>query len=347
MLLKNLKSLSILLGMKCNCKCPHCFYFPKKNNYAPIDPGMLDDALKSISGEHNIASVNFAGGEPFYYFDTMIECMERLKKNGIYFFSLSTNAGWAANIHEVEKKLSILVRHGLGAMWVSADSFHQQGVPLQNVMNIINAGEAMRNMGAQLSISIVSTYLGYFTYDCSMNRKTSEIRRQVWDANIYPIETFVNAHGRGAFLIPKELCINKKLDRKCWEVKMGMLHPGGPSMVSMDPSGYVDGCFGVSLGNLKKNSLMDIFRRYFNKPGPIVKILRETGALGLKKFAEKRGFHPEDGYFDECHLCHITRNYLKKNCREEFEEFLKPQFCYPPVEDNKVHAFADWNREKN
>ena len=60
MILKNLSSLSILPGMKCNCKCLHCFYFPGDNNYEPLDPALLGDALLSISGMHNIRSINFA-----------------------------------------------------------------------------------------------------------------------------------------------------------------------------------------------------------------------------------------------------------------------------------------------
>lgn len=343
MILKNLSSLSILLGMKCNCKCPHCFYFPRDDNFEPLDPGLLGDALLSISGMHNIRSVNFAGGEPFYYFDTMLECIDQLKKNGIHLFSMSTNAGWACSVDKAREKLQILLKLGLGSMWVSADGFHQQTVPLDNVMNIITAGNIEAHAGARFSVNVVSTYLGYFSYDCGVNRQTNLIRKKIWDANVYAIETFVSPHGRGAFLIPDELQVNKKLDRKCWEVKLGMLDPEGPSMVSIDPAGHVDGCFGVSLGNLHDNSLRAIFRCYFHNPGPIVKILREKGPLGLKKFAVERGFVPQEAYFDECQLCHKTRNYLKEKCNDEFGEFLQPVSCYPPVLDTKKHPFEEWN----
>jgi hypothetical protein len=343
MLLKNLKSLSILLGMKCNCKCPHCFYFPRNDNFTPLDPAILDEGLKSIAGQHNIFSVNFAGGEPFYYFDIMLQCIEVLKKRGIHFFSLSTNAGWATNADEAFRKINILLKLGLSTIWVSADSFHQKNVPIENVLNIIKTSERFIGINPNFTVSVVSTYLGYFTYDCKFNRKTSEIRQIIWDKNLYPIETFVNAHGRGAYLIPKELHVNKRLDRKCWEFKMGMLNPAGPSMVSIDPTGCVDGCFGVPLGNLYKESLINIFYRYFRRPGPIVAVLREKGALGLKDLAMEKGFVPEKKYFDECHLCHMARNYLKANCADEFDEYLNPSACYPPALDNKVHPFEDWD----
>ncbi len=343
MTLDNLESLSILLGMKCNCKCPHCFYFPRDDNHTPIDLDMLDDALKSIAGLHNIHSVNFAGGEPFYYYDTMLECIERLKKHGIYFFSLSTNAGWASSVEVAYEKLTELLKLGLGAMYVSADGFHQMNIPLENVLNVIRAGGVARSRGENFTVSVMSTFLGYFTYDCPVNRRTSTIRQKIWEAGVYSIETFINPHGRAAFLMPRELHINKVLDRKCWDVKIGMLKPTGPSMISIDPTGHVDGCFGVSLGYLYNESLNEIFQRYFNNPGPIVKTLREKGSLGLRELAVERGFDPAESYFDECHLCHMARNYLKENCSDEFGEFLNPAACYPPVLDNKAHKFEDWS----
>jgi len=343
MLLERLESLSILLGMKCNSKCPHCFYFPRHDNYAPLDPELLDDALKSIAGLHKINSVNFAGGEPFYYYDVMLACIEVLKKRGIKFFSLSTNAGWADSVATARKKIIELTKLGLGCMWVSADSFHQKTVPLDNVLNIIRAGGIDRTQSMNFTVNIVSTYLGYFTYDCQANRQTNAIRQKIWEAGVYPIETFVNAHGRGALIIPRELHLNKKLDRKCWEFKMGMLHPKGPSVVSIDPTGYVDGCFGVPLGNLHKDSLRSIMQQFFNNPGLIVKTLQGQGPLGLKEHAVKRGFVPSESYFDECHLCHQARYYLKEHCPDEFKELLAPAACYPPILDHQAHPFKDWN----
>jgi len=343
MLLKKLQSLSILVGMKCNCKCPHCFYFPRNDNHVPLDPDLLDDALKSIAGQHNILSVNFAGGEPFYYYDVMLECIKRLRKHGIQYFTLSTNAGWATSVKTAQERLNELIRCGLGGMGVSADGFHQRTVPLENVFNTLEAGGVQRARGENFTVYVVSTYLGYYSYDCPVNRRTTEIRHKIWDAGYYPIETFACAHGRAGFIIPTELHVNKKLDRKCWEVKVGILHPEGPSMVSIDPSGFVDGCFGVSLGNLYKESLRDILYRYFKNPGPVVKTLREKGAQGLRDIAVGKGFVPAGGYFDECHLCHAVRNYLKENCGDEFGEFLNPVFCYPPVLDHKAHPFEDWS----
>jgi len=169
MLLNNLKSIVILVTMECNCNCDHCFYFPRNDhNQAHIDPALIDDALESISGQHDI-----------------------------------TNGAWANNPEVVRKKLNHLRELGVNSIGVSADSFHQRVIPLENVL--------------------------------------------------------------------------------------------------------------------------------FNDLNPIIRLLRGKGALGLKQLAVEQGFTPNNTYYDECHLCHLSRNYLKKHCPEEFGEYLAPDTCYPPI----------------
>lgn len=150
-------------------------------------------------------------------------------------------------------------------------------------------------------------------------------------AGYYVFPSVVGAHGRANFILPEELHVNEKSNRKCWEFNIGVLHPEGPAAVLIDPSGFVDGCFGVPLGNLYKASMIDIFKSYFDDPNPIIRLLHEKGALGLKQLAVERGFRPNNAYYDECHLCHMARNYLKKYCSEEFGEYLAPNTCYPSI----------------
>jgi len=344
MLLKNLKTIVILVTMKCNCSCAHCFYFTKNSKPDPIDPDIIEEALKSIDGQHNILNVHFAGGEPFYCYDVMVESIERCKKFGINNFSLSTNGIWAGDPDITHEKLTELRELGVNSIGVSADAFHQQVVPIENVFNILRDGNAKWYTG-ELNISTYAapTYIGYSTYDCPSNRKTNEILRKIYNEEYWAMPGVAGAHGRSISIIPKELYVNKKLDRRCWEFNFGCLHPEGPTGVLIDPSGYVDGCFGVPLGNLYKESMLDMFQRYFDNPGPIISTLHKEGALGLKRLAVERGFKAADAYYDECHLCHMARNYLRECCFEEFGEFLNPASCYPPVVDDKEHRFEDWN----
>lgn len=338
--LSNLKSVVILVTMDCDCSCDHCFYFQCNPNHAPIDPDLIDDALESISGQHNISTVHFAGGEPFYHYDVMVECIKRCKKHGIDYFSISTNGAWADDFEVVRQKLDRLRELGVNSIGVSADSFHQKTIPLENVLNILktetpSVGRSISEMS--FSTYATATYPGYQSYDCQFNRQTHDIVQKIYDSGYYAFSTVAGAHGRTNFIMPEELRVNKRLDRKCGEFNIGVLRPECPDGILIDPQGFVDGCFGVSLGNLYKESMSEIFTRYFSDPNPIIRSLHEKGALGLKELAVERGFEPDTAYYDECHLCHAARNYLLEHCSHEFGEYLAPDTCYPPVTDHTGH----------
>ena len=207
-------------------------------------------------------------------------------------------------------------------------------IPLENVLNILktetpNIEESIG--GLSFSTYAIASYIGYQSYDCQFNRQTNDILQKIYNAGYYVFPSVVGAHGRANFILPEELHVNEKSNRKCWEFNIGVLHPEGPAAVLIDPSGFVDGCFGVPLGNLYKASMIDIFKSYFDDPNPIIRLLHEKGALGLKQLAVERGFRPNNAYYDECHLCHMARNYLKKYCSEEFGEYLAPDTCYPSI----------------
>lgn len=339
MLLNNLKSIVILVTMDCNCSCDHCFYFPRNDNHAHIDPDLIDDALESISDQHNIKTVHFAGGEPFFYYDVMVECIKRCKNHGIDYFSVSTNGAWANEPEVVREKVDHLHELGVNSIGVSADSFHQRTIPLENVFNILKTETPTIEGsigGLSFSTYAIASYIGYQSHDCSFNRQTDAIVQRIYNAGYYVFPTVAGAHGRANFIIPDKLHVNEKSNRKCWVFNIGVLHPEGPAAVLIDPSGFVDGCFGVPLGNLYKASMIDIFKSYFDDPNPIIRRLHENGARGLKQLAVERGFRPKNAYYDECHLCHMARNYLKKHCTEEFGDYLAPDTCYPTITDPKV-----------
>jgi MoaA/NifB/PqqE/SkfB family radical SAM enzyme len=332
MFLKNLKSIGILVTMRCNCDCAHCFYFLNNHAQNSIDPDIVEEALKSIQGRHDVQNVHFAGGEPFYAYDVLLECIERCKKYGIQRFGVSTNGIWATSLDLASQRMAELRKLGVISIGVSADAFHQRTVPFENLLNILRAGNATWYTGElDMSTYASSVYIGYSTYDCPANRRTNEILRDIYSEGYYVMTNATTAHGRSISLIPRELHVNRQLNRKCWGFNFGCLHPDGPASVLIDPTGYVDGCFGVPLGNLYEESLMDMFNRYARNPGPVIGMLHKEGALGLKRLAVERGFKAKEAYYDECHLCHKARNYLREHFSDEFGRYLNPVTCYPPA----------------
>lgn len=97
---------------------------------------LLDEARKL----DQIKKVIFTGGEPFIYKDLN----KIVNKAGRLFprVSIATNCSWATSYEVAKKILRPLVMSGLSGLLVSADAFHQEFIPVQNVKNAINVALA-------------------------------------------------------------------------------------------------------------------------------------------------------------------------------------------------------------
>jgi len=71
-----------------------------------------------------------------------------------------------------------------------------------------------------------------------------------------------------------------------------------PSRVHLDPLGYVHICQGLCMGNTWKKPFSEIINSYASPSHPIVRILLETGPVGLVKEFD---LPHEQSYADACH----------------------------------------------
>jgi hypothetical protein len=81
-----------------------------------------------------------------------------------------------------------------------------------------------------------------------------------------------------------------------------------PESICIEPSGEVDICWHLAIGNAKEKSLSRIISDYDWRKNPTIKILAEKGPIGLLKSAEAH--IRREQYVDKCHLCMETRKIL-------------------------------------
>ena len=93
------------------------------------------------------------------------------------------------------------------------------------------------------------------------------------------------------------------------------------SRVHIDPFGYVHVCQGITIGNIKRTSLPELFANFDPEKHPICGPILQGGPVELVK--EYRVEH-EESYVDECHLCYSTRLKLRK----QFPNILAPDQIY-------------------
>ena len=93
------------------------------------------------------------------------------------------------------------------------------------------------------------------------------------------------------------------------------------SRVHIDPFGYVHVCQGITIGNIKRTSLPELFVNFDPEKHPICGPILKGGPVELTK---KYGLEHKEAYDDECHLCYSTRLKLRK----QFPDILAPNQMY-------------------
>ena len=104
------RSAGLLLTYKCNCACEFCYYncSPEKAGLMTVDTAIHAwRFLEALAGEG--ARVHLTGGEPFLYWERLIEILEQARAEGLGKCDMvETNGFWAVNEKIATERLIIL-----------------------------------------------------------------------------------------------------------------------------------------------------------------------------------------------------------------------------------------------
>ena len=311
------------LTYDCTLDCPHCFYYPQATGRGAFELARLREIIEGMEDEAPVLEVHYTGGEPFLYFDRLAEAVELARELGARRITCSTNCYWADDLAEARRMVGRLRDAGLTWFLISADAFHQEGVPIENVAI---ASRVRVELGLQGNDDLSVVAMVSPDYSHPFNDETLKIAEKVrsWGhgASLHSSMPY----GRGHELIPDDVCHMIEPQHRCWEFETwGFIHPGGPRTVIIGPDENVMVCYGISLGNLQEKSLLELLREFDENPNPVVATLLGEGVGGLVQMAEEHGWQRGQAYQNECHLCYHARDYLR-----QFEPtFLQPNECYP------------------
>lgn len=311
------------LTYECSLRCPHCFYYPKPTSRGVFEISRLREIIESMKDTgYPVKELHYTGGEPFLYYDRLVEAVALGKELGARRITCSTNCFWSDDLESTREKIARLKEAGLTWFLISADAFHQEDVPLENVRI---ASQVRVESGLQGNDDLSVVAMIHPEYEHPFNTKTHEIVKKIrsWGHGASLHNSM--PYGRGHNLVPENVCTMEKCPRKCWEFRTwSFIEPEGPRTVIIGPDENVMVCYGVSLGNLKDKSLYELLLEYDNDPNPIMKTLLTEDAEGIAARAESHGWKRAEKYQNECHLCNMARDYLRK-----YEpEFLQPDECY-------------------
>lgn len=302
--LKLWRSAGLLLTYKCNAACEFCYYncSPDKGGLMPVDTALAAwESLRILAGAD--AKVHLTGGEPFLYWDHLLEIMQKAKAQGLGNADLiETNGFWAEADKTVTKRLKALDELGMQRLKISIDPFHQEFVDIEPVRLL--AKTASEVLGPERVLVRWRKYLENPVKVKGLSNK--ELEQQYIDAiKDYPCRFTGRAGGKLA-----ELFATKTVENPGYLGCYGDFL--GAKGVHIDPYGNVFSgtCSGIIIGNVNYAPLQELWKGFQPGQNEFIKALFEKGPAGLLEKAESASYIKAKGYADKCHLCTSIRQHL-------------------------------------
>jgi hypothetical protein len=315
------KNVDFLLTFKCPAECKHCSYKagPKRSGF--IKPKKYLKYLDELTKMHPLKSVWVHGGEPFLYFDYLVQIIEEAKKREIPNRGLISNCFWAKNEDIVKKKLEKLKSAGLKKLTFSFDYFHQEFIPLAYVKNALKYAATL---GFE-EVFLDSYFVESLDTDNEFNQLTEKNLEILGDIKGVDYHRMVmNLEGRGADL-SKHVKFSKEIPSGKCPVPFWIDGDfQNPETIEIDSEGNITLCPGICIGNTDIQSLTKIIQNYDVETHPVLSIIWEQGPIGLLKIAEENDFKLNQQFVNECHLCYEIRKFLQPF----FPYSLAPKECY-------------------
>jgi len=303
----NLRRLEFTLTTKCNSQCIHCqaYASPQKNEV--MDVKDAHQYLTEAASVSSLESFMVFGGEPMLYPNRAIAIFRKASELKVPEIEMLTNGIWGRNKEKAKKLARKLKDAGLNTVGISVDAFHAQSIPLKcprkAALALLEAG--IENV--TWNVRVVESINGENEYD----KKTRQILAALDSVGIKAdIQTLMPV-GR-AIQNLRQYFQPTSLDGSCeGEPLIGNILTK-PESVCIEPSGEVDVCWHLAIGNAKEEPLSRIIGEYDWRKNPTIKVLVEQGPMGLLKFTEKQSYQIQrNQYISKCHLCIEIRKTLK------------------------------------
>jgi MoaA/NifB/PqqE/SkfB family radical SAM enzyme len=310
----------LLITYKCNAECQFCYYncSPNQEGLMPVDTVIsIWQSLKSLS--ENTEKLHLTGGEPFLYYEHLVDILTKAKKQNLTPIDLiETNAYWATDDKIITDRLKQLDQLGMHRLKISCDPFHQQYIDITLVRHLAQVGAKL--LGPDRVLVRWQQYLDkpLDIKNLSADKLATIFLQTMKD---YPCRltgrAAVNLANLNNLKTPKDF-----IDKSCKNAFLGA------KGVHIDPFGNIFSgtCSGIIVGNVNQAPLEEIWQNFHPQNDNIIHTLFESGPYGLlEKFPQLEALKSKK-FADKCHLCTTARQCLfEKNIASET---IGPPQCY-------------------
>jgi len=318
--LKLWRSAGLLLTYKCNCACEFCYYkcSPEKAGLMPVDTAINAwRSLEELAGEG--ARVHLTGGEPFLYWERLVEILEQARKEGLGKCDLvETNGFWATSEKIAAERLEVLDALGVRRFKISTDPFHQEYVDIEVVRRL--AAIAREILGPR---RVLVRWEKYLENPVEIRGLDAEQRNRKLIAAMEDYRCrFTGRAAAELGVLAKGEPIESIAAMSC---SSDFLAAKG---VHIDPFGNVFSgtCSGIIVGNVNAKPLERIWKQFDPSGKDFIGTLFNHGPAGLLEGPANKGYEKQATYAAKCHLCTTIRQFLFDRGLEK--PIVGPEECY-------------------
>jgi MoaA/NifB/PqqE/SkfB family radical SAM enzyme len=314
------RSAGLMLTYKCSASCDFCYY-----NCSPSQEGLMPIAtainawkgLKRLAGDE--AKVHITGGEPFLYFDHLVELLKQARPENLgRIDQIETNASWGVNEETIRERIKILDGLGMDTLKISCDPFHLEYIDVENVRRLVDT--AGKIIGKE---RVLVRWQEYLDNPVPIKTMSAIQKIAIYRENYkkYPFR-FTSKAGPvlGKYFADKTIeSIAQKNCTSTFRDAKG---------VHIDPFGNVFSgvCSGMIVGNINAADLDEIWKGLDWNKTEFFSSLFQNGPAGLLNEAMELGFRPLDFYASKCHLCTDLRQFFFDFGR--YKRIIGPIQCY-------------------
>jgi MoaA/NifB/PqqE/SkfB family radical SAM enzyme len=264
------------------------------------------DYLSEVAAVSNLESFMAFGGEPMLYPELAVAVFKKAHQLGIPSIDMITNGVWGKDRKSAQKWAEKLKAAGLNKVNMSVDAFHAQHIPIEYPQN---AALALLKAGVEdinWNVAVIESINAENEYD----KKTKQILKTLEPIGIDVHIVKIMPVGRALQNLYK-FFQHAPLYGPC-EGEPIIGNPlTNPDSICIEPSGAVNICWKLAIGNAKETPLSQIISEYDWQEIPLIRTLVKEGPIGLQKLPEAHAYtFQENHYINKCHLCIEIRKTL-------------------------------------
>jgi hypothetical protein len=171
--------IGLVLTEQCPVGCKHCLASctMQASDLPPLRTHLT--WIAKVSRVDRCQSVSITGGEPFVYFERLLQVVGACRNHGLR-ATVFTSAYWATSDQIAALRLRLLAQAGLAGITVSSDRYHQESIPLPNVARVLDAA---KECGVEPRLALTYGPLG-----AGRDRVKRALRRQLGQRTLQGVQ---------------------------------------------------------------------------------------------------------------------------------------------------------------